>query len=48
MPEGGLKKVEKVKKRKIEQRLKRKLGNLDLPEGRTKRKARGPQPQTRV
>ena len=31
---GWLKKVEKAKKRKIKQKLKKKKGNLDLREGR--------------
>ena len=44
---GGLNKIEKAKKRKEKQRLRRKLGEMGVPDGRKKRRPQGPLPPTR-
>ena len=43
---GGLKKVEKARKRRMKQRLKKKLGSMNIHEARGKRR-KGPPPPTR-
>ena len=39
---GGLKKVEKALKRKTKNKLRKKLGRMDIPEGRIMRRGKGP------
>ena len=44
---GGLKRIENAKKRKEKQRLRRKLGEMGVQDGRKKRKPQGQIPPTR-
>ena len=39
---GGLKKVENALKRKAKSKLRKKLGNMNVPEGRKMRRGKGP------